>query len=673
MTIFIIPYTSAILQWLSISAASPIPIGFDADGIFLSNFIGYEKLSVYILLFAVIMNKSVINTVLKKAMILYRLSSKQILQSSKTCFTAVKSLSSDKNNSDQTVEYYNRFENDFDDNEILINKNQKLSSSKSNPQNINILEQLERMDIVVRTIKRISSTLDIDELFSRITGSLTKISGFHWAAVVFLDDIEPWESKWKLPGIASMEKHLNETIGKTAPVYYRVKKLQLSSSLRSYFHKRNINAVAVSPLGGGIKARGFLLAGSSNPDGFKSNDDLMLKNILQALDIAVENAVVYNNLKKAYVSLAETRERLIRDEKFKALGEVAAGIAHDFKNILSAIIGRAQMLHKIKEKNKIIPDDVLTKGLDIIEKSAVDGVEILSRINESTNNKTKSITNINLREIINDTIEMTRPKWENQEISKSIVIQTDFKTEPVIKANRYEMIRVFSNFLLNAVEAIETDGVIEIKVEIVSDKAVINISDSGQGMDKQTIGMIFNPYFTTKGQLGTGLGLSIVYTIIHRYNGKINVNSVPGEGTTFTITIPCEQGTRKRDKISILIVEDDTNLRDVLYDIITEISHEVYLAGNYAEANEILTEHPIDLVITDLGLPDKDGWKVVDKANYYSPDSLIIPMTGWQKEIDKKELASRGIMDVLQKPFKIEQVRNLIQEAIARKKDALRV
>ncbi|MCD6163258.1 MAG: hybrid sensor histidine kinase/response regulator [candidate division Zixibacteria bacterium] len=674
MTAFIELYTSVIMQWVFVSDANQIFAGFDVNGMFPFDCIGYIKMPAYILLMAAIFDTSVIFTALKKIKIPNRSSSKTNSQSIKTKLTETEASSFGKSTANQTEDYYDRFEDVVDNNEILKNNSYAPSFSINTPQNIELLEQLERMNKITRIIKYISSTLDIDELFSKLISSLTEIAGFHWAAVVFTDDMEPWESKWKLPDIKSMEKYLRKSIGKPAPVYYRINKLELAPSLRAYFNKMNITNAAVSPIGGDIKARGFLLVGSSNPDGFNSHDDFMLKDILQVLDAAATNASIHSNIKKAYRSLVETRERLIQDEKFKALGEVAAGIAHDFKNILSAIMGRAQILLKINEGAKNISNDVLVKGLETIEKSAFDGIEIISRINESTHNRIKSqLVYINLREIINDTIEMTRPKWENKDAGKNITIKTKFKTEPIIRANRHEMVRVFSNLLLNAVEAIETDGVIEIKVLMESDKAVIYFSDNGSGMNEQTVKMIFDPYYTTKGKMGTGLGLSIVYTIITRYKGEIIVNSAPGKGTTFQITIPCQQDAHTQAKISVLIVEDDVNLRNVLHDIIIEISGDVYTAGSYNEANRILMERPFDMVLTDLGLPDEDGWKVIDKAKYYSPDSLIIPMTGWQKEIDKEEITSRGLTEVLLKPFKIEQVQQLIQRAIIRYKNVLRV
>jgi two-component system capsular synthesis sensor histidine kinase RcsC len=120
----------------------------------------------------------------------------------------------------------------------------------------------------------------------------------------------------------------------------------------------------------------------------------------------------------------------------------------------------------------------------------------------------------------------------------------------------------------------------------------------------------------------------------------------------------------------ILVVEDDLNLRNVITEVFSEYSAEVVLAGTYKEAAEFLATRKFDMVLTDLGLPDKDGWSIIDTVKDLSPDCFIVPMTGWKQEIEKEELYSRGISQVLKKPFNIEQIQELIEQLDKRKANA---
>ena len=195
-------------------------------------------------------------------------------------------------------------------------------------------------------------------------------------------------------------------------------------------------------------------------------------------------------------------------------------------------------------------------------------------------------------------------------------------------------------------------------------------------MDADTVKRIFDPYFTTKGRLGTGLGLAMVYAIINRHSGEITVESEPGKGTVFTIKLPAIKESTAESNVSalsVLVVEDDDNFRAILHEIIKGLCDKVVMACDYAQASDLLSKHSFDLVITDLGLPDKDGWKVIDMVKSASPDCRIVPMTGWNKEIKKQDLASRGLTQVLKKPFTLEQVKDLISQVNVRKVDAGRI
>jgi len=310
----------------------------------------------------------------------------------------------------------------------------------------------------------------------------------------------------------------------------------------------------------------------------------------------------------------------------------------------------------------------LMKSMNVIEKSAMDGVNILSRINQFTKNKTAiDFKHINICEIIRDVIEMTRPKWSDPNDDRVIDVKFSECEDVIISGDRSMMVEVFSNLINNSVDAIEGTGVIDIDIKCGNNDIEITFTDNGCGMDQQTLKKIFDPFFTTKSHLGTGLGLSMVYSIIDNHNGQINVESEPGKGSKFIIKLPRVVSKKTDAGPSVLVVDDDENLRNVLYELFTEMNIPVKLAENYKNAILSLEKEKFDIILTDLGLPDKDGWGIIDAVKASMPDSIVIPMTGWNKESDRQEIASRGLNTVLLKPFTIDQVNEIINAYKKRK------
>jgi CheY-like chemotaxis protein len=293
-------------------------------------------------------------------------------------------------------------------------------------------------------------------------------------------------------------------------------------------------------------------------------------------------------------------------------------------------------------------------------------VSILSRINEFTKSRNDfKRTLIDLKEIIEDAIEMTRPRLD----SNNVEMKTSYSGDLHFMGDRAMIGEVFSNLINNAIDAIEDRGSITINVESDENEISVQFFDTGSGMDSQTLEKIFTPFFTTKGRQGTGLGLSMVYSIIDGHDGQVKVESEKGKGTKFFINLPRKELRAPLSKLSILIVEDDANLKNVLSEYFIESGAKTATAETYGEAIEILKSNQFDIMITDLGLPDKDGWGLIDIVKSSMPQCYIIPMTGWNKEIDRKELVARGLTDLLLKPFTLEQVQELIDSYRKRKAD----
>jgi PAS domain S-box-containing protein len=383
----------------------------------------------------------------------------------------------------------------------------------------------------------------------------------------------------------------------------------------------------------------------------------------------------------------EMEEKFLRSEKLKALGELAGGVAHDFNNVLAAILGRAQLLRmnsevltgkQEREKSK----HVLEKGLDIIEKAARDGAETVRRIQEFSRKRDddKYFTSVDINEVIVNALDFTRVRWRDEADSKGIKINVQKKVSslPLVAGSASELREVFTNLIRNAIDAMPQGGIITVKTFKQDGHIAIQVEDTGIGIPKVVRDKIFDPFFTTKGPQSTGLGMSVSYGIINRHRGTIKIESVEGKGTTFTIKLPqlekksekrgeeekLKLAPKKQKKARILVIEDEKGVRLLLEDILTDVGHEVETASCGGQGIEKFKKNSFDLVLTDLGMPGMSGWQVakeIKKINKKIPVALI---TGWEVQLNDSELKKHGVDLVVNKPFRVEQVLRLVQEGM---------
>ena len=379
--------------------------------------------------------------------------------------------------------------------------------------------------------------------------------------------------------------------------------------------------------------------------------------------------------------------KLLQSEKLKSLGELSGGVAHDFNNVLAAILGRVQLLKmqlkpplEKQEKRKSVLE--LKKGLEIIEKASLDGAETVRRIQEFSRRRIddRDFTRVGINELLDNALEFTRVRWKNQAESKGIKVNIKKELSPLTPTlgSSSEIREVFTNLINNAIDAMPQGGEIRIQSLMDGTNVVVKIEDTGKGIPKNIKDRVFDPFFTTKGPQSTGLGLSVSYGIINRHHGTITVDSVEGEGTTFTIRFPVtkkiDQGNVKEEKVisikkkqkkaRILVIEDEEDVRQLLKDILTNAGHEVEVAKNGSEGITLFKEKEYDLVFTDLGMPVMSGWEVAEKIKSINGEVPVALITGWNVELECSEMSDSGINLVIHKPFKMEQVLNSVQEGM---------
>jgi len=233
----------------------------------------------------------------------------------------------------------------------------------------------------------------------------------------------------------------------------------------------------------------------------------------------------------------EERHSLQR-KKLHALHQMASGIAHDFSNQLTVILGRLQLVKTLVE------DQTILSNLSVIEDAASESSEIVQRLQDFSRQRRRAngedIHQVDLETLTQEAMEFVRPRVERRMKRRGIFINLKIRAEdvPPVYGNRENLLKVMINLLTNAVDSLDVGGVITVSLRRSRKYTEVSVSDTGRGMSAEIIEKIFDPFFTTKGDRGTGLGLSEVYGIVQRHNGSINVESSPGEGSTFTVRIP---------------------------------------------------------------------------------------------------------------------------------------
>jgi nitrogen-specific signal transduction histidine kinase/CheY-like chemotaxis protein len=373
-------------------------------------------------------------------------------------------------------------------------------------------------------------------------------------------------------------------------------------------------------------------------------------------------------------------EQLIQSEKLRAIGQMASGVAHDFNNALAIILGNTELLARQLEAMDI---DEIRGQLKVVETAALDAAETVRRIQEFTRVRTdKGYSKVDLNKIVDEVKEMSKPRWKDQaqEMGIKIELVTLLSDDvPPVMGNPSELREVLTNVIFNSIDAMPKGGEISIETKKANEEVKIMVTDTGIGIPEEIKRKIFDPFFTTKGVVSDGLGLSIAYSIITRQGGTISIESKEGEGTTVTIVLPIpgefkekeKETTMKREAASskILVIDDEEMVRNILGNLLTQSGHDVFKASSGKEGLEIFNQGGIDLVFTDIGMPEMSGWEV---ARFIKDKDSTVPValiTGWGVQIDDDKMKESRADLILNKPFRLDEVVKLVAEALDLRKD----
>lgn len=415
----------------------------------------------------------------------------------------------------------------------------------------------------------------------------------------------------------------------------------------------------------------FLLFSPNSQENWNTEE---LSLFLSCASSALNTMYLVKSLQRANDLLRESTTKVANLETLAALSDMTSGVAHDFNNIFGALIGRIELM-KLR-----LSDQRSQNDLRNMEGMILEGAETVKRIQEfTTSARYKSVETVDLVQMVSEVLNNRASSWyvlasqKDQQVIKDVSIDS-----AVVQGNADDLQTALEKLLQNATEFSPTRATIRVSLTEDSSMFVIKVQDSGQGIAKDLQKKVFYPFFTTKGSRGAGLGLAIVHGVAVRHGGTVSVESLSGVGSVFTFTLPRAERTedsseqskivREAKSLRILVVDDDEQIRGVLCDMLEMDSHETTSCPDAVAALEAFAKNQFDLVITDLGMPGISGLELAERIHRENPNLPIAMITGWGTQLNKEEVALKGVRTVLSKPFHLKDIRTLLEDVLQSRK-----
>ncbi len=415
---------------------------------------------------------------------------------------------------------------------------------------------------------------------------------------------------------------------------------------------------------------GLLVVGRDNRRPMADTELHIISDLLAHASLSVKNASLYTALQTAYADLKKAQDAMVKAEKYRAIGELSAGVAHDFNNALSIILGRAQHLMTVTNNKQIL------KGLKSIESASRDAANTVRRMQQFSRAITqRPYSRVDANEIVTQVLETIEPR--RKELAELAGVHVDvvrkLQNAESISGNGGELREALTNVVFNAIEAMPQGGTLTVATGVRGNHVFIEIRDTGVGMPPEVQEKVFQPFFTTKPD-GMGLGLSLVYGTVKRHGGQIEIASQPNKGTTATLLFPIDvsasevrEGTQPilTRKATILIVDDNIEVTRTLSQMLESASHQVMSVADGQEGIRRYRESEFDVVITDIGMPGISGWEVSKAIRAYDPSAKIILITAWGVQLDQGQIEQSGASLVIPKPFDKARILSAIERLLS--------
>ncbi len=391
---------------------------------------------------------------------------------------------------------------------------------------------------------------------------------------------------------------------------------------------------------------------------------------------------------KRDITRQDQLENLVRQsQKMQAIGTLAGGIAHDFNNILTAILGFAELSVILCKENDLLKSN-LTEIITASERASklIDQILTFSRQTE------KNVSSLRLDPIVKEVLKLLRAS-----LPANIEISIDIRSKAMVRADPTQIHQVVMNLCTNAYQALaDQNGWIRVTLDSVmiaphegvdlgnlpaGEYVTLTVADNGRGVAREHVNRIFEPYFTTKDKNeGTGLGLSVVHGIVNDHGGAVTVESNPGKGSSFTVYLPRIADTESRDSVGeieflegegrVLLVDDEQQIVDYEVQTLEKAGYITYASTSSVEALNIFKKQKkiLDLVITDMAMPEMTGLQLFQEIRKIRPDIPVLLCTGYSEHVTAESSAKMGIDGYLAKPFTAEQLAGEVYRLLINKR-----
>jgi signal transduction histidine kinase/CheY-like chemotaxis protein/uncharacterized membrane protein affecting hemolysin expression len=451
--------------------------------------------------------------------------------------------------------------------------------------------------------------------------------------------------------------------------------------------RAGLRSLIIAPLLVESEVFGAVVCARRDAHAFSSGECEFLQQLSEHVALASHQARLYGALQQAYDDLRQTQQAVLQQERLRALGQMASGIAHDINNAISPVSLYTDALLE-REPNL---SERARGYLTTIQGAITDVARTVSRMREFYREREAQLTlaQVDINSSVRQVVELTRPRWSDQPQQRGAVVdlQVDLPaTLPPVMGAENEIRDALTNLIFNAVDAMPAGGTLLVRTReernsLGDARVLVEVSDSGTGMDEDTRRRCLEPFFTTKGERGTGLGLAMVYGMVQRHSAEIDIDSKRGRGTTVRLSFPAQtssmlamtpvgNGPAPARRLRVLLVDDDPLLIKSLQDTLEQDGHVLTAAQGgqagidaFAAAKE--RGELFDVVITDLGMPHVDGRKVAATVKHISPPTPVILLTGWGQRLIAESETPAHVDKVLSKPPRLQELRAALAELVS--------
>jgi signal transduction histidine kinase/ActR/RegA family two-component response regulator/uncharacterized membrane protein affecting hemolysin expression len=561
--------------------------------------------------------------------------------------------------------------------------------------------QLDRLDLLNRITRAIGERQDLPSIFRVVLHNLDVNLSIDAGCVLLHTE---GDTELQVAGVRTKAEFasLGLVVGETrlpllenlqealrGSLIYEPDLSTIDDSFARLFLNAGLHSLVKAPLAAERNVFGVLIAARVKPDGFTADERDFLRQLSEHVALAAHQARLYGDLQVAYEEVRQSQQVVMQQERLKALGQIASGVAHDINNAISPISLYAEALLE-REPNLT---DRGRRYLVTIQRAIEDVAGTVSRMREFYRQREPQLVlaRIALNELVKQAVDLTRARWSDMPQERGIVVRLSLELAPDlpdIMGAEGEIRDALTNLIFNAVDAMPEGGTLTIRTNKVTQAAAtsgdaamptvhLEVSDTGIGMDEETRKRCLEPFYTTKGERGTGLGLSMVFGMVQRHSAELEIDSTVGAGTTVRLVFAAAAtadapaaslpGPRQAMSLSLLIVDDDPLIIESLSEILSGEGNRVTVAMGGQEGIDMFMSatqrhEPFDAVITDLGMPYVDGRRVAAAVKAVSPSTPVILLTGWAQRLRNDNEIPRDVDKVLNKPPRLRELRALLSD-----------